>query len=425
MKTFPEKFTEFIRKENLFYKKDKPLLAVSGGVDSVVLCELFHRSGFDFIIAHCNFQLRGEESDRDEHFVRGLAKKYNKEILVKRFDLMDYADKNKVSIQVAARELRYAWFDEILDDWWFTDLRQSDQQAMMKNVVTAHHLTDSTETLLMNFFKGTGISGLHGILPKQGRIIRPLLFAKKEELISFADENKLKWVEDSSNESEKYSRNYLRNKIIPSLTAIYPNIVDNLANNIQRFSEVEILYNQSIHQHKRDLLEKKGNEIHIPVLKLKKTIPLRTVVYEIIKDYNFYPHQVGEVVHLLDSESGKYVQSTTHRIIKNRNWIIIAPNDPGKAEQIIIESLGRWPFAGGELFLHVLPSAGSKSQSDNYIAFLDADKISFPLLVRKWKQGDYFYPLGMRKKKKLARFFIDNKLSKPDKEKIWVIESNK
>jgi tRNA(Ile)-lysidine synthase len=438
MKTLPEKFIEFIVEQNLFSKKDKLLLAISGGIDSIVLCELCYQAEFDFVIAHCNFQLRGEESERDESFVRDLAEKYNKEIFVKKFDTNKYADENKVSIQVAARELRYYWFEEILNGQWSIVNGQSSivnkiegnpnpihHSLFTIHVVTAHHLNDSIETLLMNFFKGTGISGLHGILPKQGKIIRPLLFAKKEELKKFAQKNNLNWVEDSSNESDKYSRNYLRHNIIPSLIEIYPNLTDNLANNIDRFKEIEILYHQSIDQHKKNLLEKKGNEIHIPVLKLKKTLPLNTIVYEIIKDYNFSPQQVEEVINLLDSESGKYIQSSTHRIIKNRNWIIIAPNDFREAEHVIVEGVGLWSLIVGELQIQKLSATNYKLQTENNIADLDADKISFPLLLRKWKQGDYFYPLGMHKKKKLARFFIDNKLSKTDKEKIWVMESNK
>jgi tRNA(Ile)-lysidine synthase len=421
MKMLLEKFNEFISQENLFHPKDKLILAVSGGIDSVVLCELCNQSEFDFIIAHCNFQLRGEESIRDENFVKNLAAKYNKEIFVKKFETEKYAVENKVSIQVAARELRYAWFYEIVNSWQSTD----DSRSTINYILTAHHLNDSIETLLMNFFKGTGIAGLHGILAKQGKIIRPLLFAKKEELKEYAAENKLQWVEDSSNESDKYSRNNLRHKIIPSLTEIYPNLTDNLANNINRFRDIEILFQQSIDQHKKNLLEKKGNEIHIPALKLKKTFPLNTIIYEIIKDYQFSSAQVNDVINLLDSESGKYIQSPTHRIIKNRNWLIIAPNNFQEAEHIIIDSVGRWLFADGELHVQLLQNTNFKIQTENTIANLDADKVSFPLLLRKWKQGDYFYPLGMHKKKKLARFFIDNKLSKTDKEKIMILEMDK
>ncbi len=423
-------FKSFISTQNLFSPKDKLLLAVSGGMDSVVLCELCNLASFDFAIAHCNFQLRGEESERDEKFVRELAAKYNKEIFVKRFETEKYAVDNKVSVQVAARELRYEWFGEIVGRWSMLDDRQKikptiNHPSSLNLIATAHHLDDNIETLLMNFFKGTGIAGLHGILPKQGKIIRPLLFATKEELKQFATENNLQWVEDSSNESDKYSRNYFRHQVIPLVKKIYPSAIKNLSSNIDRFRDIEMLYQQSIIQHKKKLLEKRGNEIHIPVLKLKKSEPLKTIIYEIIKDHNFTSHQIDEAINLLDSESGKYIQSSSHRIIKNRNWLIISPNNLKEAQNIIIDEVGNWQLAVGKLLLDIHPATNHKLQTTNKIAQLDADKIKFPLLFRKWKQGDYFYPLGMKKKKMLGRFFIDNKLSKTDKENISVIEMNK
>lgn len=428
-----QRFQEFIVKENLFQAKDKLLLTVSGGMDSVALCELCYESGFDFVIAHCNFQLRGEESERDENFVKGLAEKYNKEILVKKFNTENSAEENKVSIQVAARELRYSWFYEIINGEWLKGNGKKDSQTSVRHspftihhIATAHHLDDSIETLLMNFFKGTGIAGLHGILPKQGKIVRPLLFAKKDELKAFALANNLQWVEDSSNESDKYSRNYFRHQVIPLIEKIYPQVISNLAGNIHRFGDVEILYQQSVALHKKRLLEQKGNEIHVPLLKLKKSAPLNTLIYEIIKDYQFSSAQVDEVIHLLDSESGRYIQSSTHRIIKNRNWLIISPNNFQETQNMIIdEPMGSLQLSVGNLQFEILSTANYKLQTTNNLAQFDADKIKFPLLLRKWKRGDYFYPLGMKKKKKLARFFIDNKLSQTDKEKVWVIEMNK
>src|ERR1700691_3186171 len=294
MKNLQEKFKEFILFENLFSPNDKLLVAVSGGLDSAVLCALCHQSGFEFVIAHCNFQLRSAESDRDEEFVKNLAQKYEKESFVKKFETEEYARENKISIQVAARKLRYDWFDELVNN------EQGHLLNPIRFILTAHHLDDSVETLLMNFCKGTGISGLHGILPKQGKIVRPLLFAKKEELQNFALVGNLQWVEDSSNQADSYSRNYLRHHIIPSLTKIYPNIINNLSENINRFKEVELLYRQSVSLHKKKLIEQRGKEFHIPILKLKKTIPLNTIVYEIIRDYDFSPLQVHDVVGLLD-----------------------------------------------------------------------------------------------------------------------------
>ncbi|MEJ7671386.1 MAG: tRNA lysidine(34) synthetase TilS [Chitinophagaceae bacterium] len=201
------------------------LLAVSGGVDSVVLCELCKQAGYDFVIAHCNFQLRGEESDRDEHFVRELSKKYKVQIFVKKFETNDYAEKNKLSIQVAARQLRYEWFNFLIGNKQYAKSNEeidNCQLPIANWIVTAHHANDNIETLLMNFFKGTGVSGLRGILPKNGKIVRPILFAKKEELISFANENRLVFVEDSSNASDKYTRNYFRHQLIPIIKEVFP-----------------------------------------------------------------------------------------------------------------------------------------------------------------------------------------------------------
>ncbi len=418
-----QRFKEYIQSNNLFHPKDKLLLAISGGVDSVVLCELCKQAEYDFTIVHCNFQLRGEESERDELFVKELGRKYSVEAFVKKFETQLYATKNKTSIQVAARDLRYSWFAELLSP--------GSQLPTPDYVLTAHHLGDNIETMLMNFFKGTGIAGLRGILPKQGKIIRPLLFAKREEILAFAKENKLNWVEDSSNESDKYSRNYIRHQVIPLIEKIYPEAENNLSQNLQRFRDIEILYHQSVALQKKKLCEQKGNEIHIPVLKLKKTGALHSIVYEIIKGFNFHAAQVDEVIALLESESGRYVASSSHRIIKNRNWLIIAPVVSEEAGNILIESDVQYvKFASdsdrnGSLQLETVSASNCPLQTANSVAQIDFKDITFPLLLRKWKMGDYFYPLGMKKKKKLARFFIDIKLSKTDKEKIWVIESDK
>jgi tRNA(Ile)-lysidine synthase len=373
-------YSEFVIKNRLFSPKDKLLLAVSGGVDSVVLCELCYLTGNDFVIAHCNFQLRGEESDRDENFVRTLGTKYNKEVLVKRFDTQGYSAEHKVSTQVAARELRYSWFYELLGASPNSELRTPDL------LLTAHHADDNIETVLMNFFKGTGIAGLRGILPKQGKIIRPLLSFRKEELMAFAQENNLQWVEDSSNATDKYSRNYFRQQLIPLVQKIYPKADENMLDNIQRFTDTELLYQQAILQHKKKLLEIKGNEIHIPVLKLQKSEPLYSIVYEIIKEYNFTSHQTNDVIGLLSSESGKYVGSSTHRIIRNRAWLIIAPVATEQANTILIEegtsSIQAPAFRLDFLKLNTpdLPTgqAGSRLPTTDSIARLDMKQISFP-----------------------------------------------
>ena len=407
------RFNEFIKKNNLFSEKDKLLLAVSGGVDSVVLCELCKQSGYDFAIAHCNFQLRGKDSDRDEKFVRGLAAKYNVMFHGIKFDTKAIASERKISTQEAARDLRYNWFEE------------TRESSGYKYILTAHHGDDNIETVLMNFFRGTGISGIRGIESKHGFIVRPLLFARRAELEDFLEKNKLDYVSDITNEQDDYTRNYFRNKVIPFIQKSFPEVNENILANITRFKETELLYRKAIQMHKKKLLEFKGKEIHIPVLKLKKTEPLHSIVYEIIRDYGFSSAQVNEIINLLESESGKYVQSLSHRIIKNRNWLIIAPNQSTEAEIVIIERTGNWPFAEGHLKIELVPAPTSNIKASNDFASLDAAEIQFPLLLRKWKPGDYFYPLGMKKKKKLSRFFIDQKFSKTDKEKVWVIEMNK
>lgn len=451
-------FNEYIKKENLFSHHDRLLVAVSGGLDSVVLCELLSRAGFDFVIAHCNFRLRGEESDRDERFVIQVAEKYGKKVFVKAFETSVYAAEQKLSIQVAARQLRYDWFREVLEDWGGGI------------VLTAHHLDDNIETLLMNFFKGTGIAGLRGMLPRQGVVVRPLLFTGRGALQQFALEAGLTWVEDSSNESDKYTRNYFRHRIIPGIQEVFPNALQNLAENTSRFREIELIYRRAVDQQLKKLLEHRGNEVFIPVLKLKLSVPLSTLVYEMITPFGFSAQQTSSVIALLDSGSGKYVVSSTHRILRNRDWLIISPLKTMEAANILIEAGDTSVvYEQGQLALRQLSSAevpaevsgsspvrsatGSKegpatapkqvpaatpkqvsaaspkrvssAGPGNPVAWLDAADIQFPLLLRKWQAGDYFYPLGMRKKKKLARFFIDSKLSIADKEKIWVLEMNK
>jgi tRNA(Ile)-lysidine synthase len=410
-------FRLFIKTENLFQEKDHLLLAVSGGVDSVVLCDLCHRCGFDFVIAHCNFQLRGEESERDEAFVQQLALQYGVSFFVRKFDTIAVAVHEKKSIETTARDLRYQWFYELIS-----------QPALLsiKGIVTAHHADDNIETLLMNFFRGTGITGLRGMLPKQGKIFRPLLFARRSDIEAYARHLATDFVTDSSNLENDYTRNQFRNQIMPLIKESFPGADKNLLNNIQRFKDIAIIYQEHIDLIKKKLLEQKGNEIHIPVMKLLKLVPLGTVLYEIIKEYNFTSHQTDAVISLLKAESGKYVASGSHMILKNRNWLIITPLKSDQADNILIEAPGsKIKFDKGALHIQTGTTVNFKLQTSNLVAQLDAADIRFPLLLRKWKPGDYFYPLGMTKKKKLSRFFIDQKLSLVDKENTWVIEMDK
>lgn len=420
-----EKFRQFIKKNDLFSEKDRLLIAVSGGVDSVVLCELMKLAGYEFGIAHCNFQLRGKDSERDENFVKALAGNYKVKFFVKRFETEKIAAEKKRSIQETARELRYEWFNEILES---VERDSKNNEKPFARILTAHHADDNIETLLINFFRGTGVRGLKGMEPRQGKLVRPLLFARRKELEDFLTANNLRYVQDVTNLENDYTRNYFRNQLIPALQKVFPSVDENLLDNISRFREIAGIYEEHIRREKKSLLEQKGNEIHIPILKLKKSGQLNTIIYEIIKDFNFTPHQVKDTVSLMDSEPGKFVQSSSHRIIKDRRWLIISPLEPELSDHFLIEGAGKWNTGAGKLEFSIQDLRKKPEQKltiESSKACLDAEEVKFPLLLRKWKQGDYFYPLGMRKKKKLSRFFIDQKLSKTEKERTWVIEMDK
>lgn len=423
-------FQQVVKEKHLFSSRDKLVLAVSGGIDSVVLCELCKQAGCEFIIAHCNFRLRGEESERDEQFVKKLGERYQVQVEVKQFDTEEYASVNKLSVQEAARELRYSWFAEIVKREESKLRSEAVALHLTSHVflLTAHHADDNIETVLMNFFRGTGLHGLTGI-PSKGDsslsfVRRPLLDFSREEIVQFAKEHQLNFVEDSSNQSTKYTRNFFRHEIIPAISKVYPQVKENLESNISRFTEIEKLYRLSVNEIKKKLCKKKNNEIHIPVKQLMG-YDNRALIYEIISEYGFSEKQVDEVIKLSESDSGKYIQSASFRIIRHRHWFIISPVVAEESENIIIEqSVDSIQLAIGSLEIRKVPIANYQLSTANSIACLDAKEITFPLLLRRWKAGDYFYPLGMRKKKKIARFLIDQKLSKTEKEKTWVVEMN-
>ena len=305
------------------------------------LCELCKQAGYDFNIAHCNFQLRGEESERDEKFVRQFGEKYKVEVKVKKFDTEKFAEENKMSIQEAARVLRYEWFDELVDSSEFgvrSHETPDSRLPLTTFLLTAHHADDNAETVLMNFCRGTGLHGLTGIPVSYGNIKRPLLIFTKDELIQFAKENKLEFVEDSSNLSSKYTRNLFRNEIIPAISKVYPQVNENLNDNINRFKEIEKLYKLAVSDIKKKLVKEKGSEWHIPVKQLMG-YNNRALIYEIIADFGFTEKQIDEVIKLAESDSGKYIDSPTfnYRIIKHRHWFIISPVNSAESGMIIIE----------------------------------------------------------------------------------------
>lgn len=404
----------------------KIVLALSGGMDSTVLAHLFHQSGIQFIAAHVNYQLRGEESNRDENFVVSLCESLHIPLMIKRIDTKNYMLEKQLSVQVAAREIRYDWFDEI---------RSNDATLREAWVATAHHANDSVETSMMHFFRGTGIEGLKGIssIHNSKKILRPLLTFFKNDIEQFTTENNISFIVDSSNLTNQYTRNFLRNAIIPELENVIPSIQENVFQSTQRFAEVAVLYKQAVNQQLKKMLEQEGNEWHIPILKWKQVIPLQTITWEIIEPFGFSAAQISEVIKLLDASNSSFINSTSHQIIKNRQWMIIAPIAQNESKHIVLEGIGKTLFAGGEIILSLHDSSDLSNELDRItnadhqlnIEWLDANTVCFPLLLRQWSIGDYFYPLGMTKKKKVAKFLIDNRLSKTEKEKIWVIESNK
>lgn len=406
-----------VESNKLFSKEHHLLVACSGGVDSVVLVHLLNSLGYRITILHCNFQLRGDESKRDEIFVRQLSSSLNLDCKIKHFDTEEAMKGMKKGVQETARVLRYTWFQE-----------QLDQYATMGDhpfLLTAHHLDDQCETIAFNFFRGTGIAGLTGMNLKDRNIVRPLLFASKAQILSYASEHKFIWVDDSSNKESVYARNQLRNEVFPAIEKVIPSFKQNLAHNIKRFQEVELIYRQQISLIKKKFIEKKGDAYAIPVNKLKAAAPLDSIVFEIFSDYGFTSSQIEEFKKLLIADSGSYIESDTHRVLKNRDWLIIDPIQEVLSEVFLVEKDdASISFGSHQLEISLHENCQSPSSSMNE-AWLDTKRISFPLVIRTWKKGDYFYPLGMKKKKKVSKFLIDQKLSKTEKEKQFVIESNK
>ncbi len=406
------KYLDIIRRLGL--EKKNLLLAVSGGVDSVVLAHLSQQAGLSFSIAHCNFQLRGEESARDESFVAALAKGMGKHLHVKQFDTKAYADAQKISIQEAARQLRYEWFGQL------------EKEAGAQHTLVAHHADDSIETLLMNFFRGTGLQGLTGIPVSPANnvysvhIVRPLLEIRREDIIEYARMHGLSWVEDSSNQSSDYTRNFFRNEVIPLIQKVYPQAEDNLLDNTIRFQKLAALYQPYVKSLKDKIVEEMPGGQRRVLLKKLVSYQHTSLPFEIFREYGFNEKQVEGIMALAHAQTGKFVENNEWQVIRHRNVLVVAPRVSATG-MIAIADVGETSFPGGTLKLEW--SHAPCITPDPFSAELDASVIEWPLVLRQWKQGDYFYPLGLGKKKKLARFFIDQKLSKAEKENAWVLES--
>ncbi len=380
----------------------------------MVLAHLFLHTGVPFSVAHCNFKLRGAESDGDELLVMTWCETNNITFHATHFDTKGIAKEWKKGTQETARDLRYVWFKNLCEEYSYS------------KIATAHHGNDNVETMLINLFKGTGIAGMHGILPDNGIIIRPLLFAQKEEIMTFVAQNNIQYREDASNASNDYLRNAVRHKLIPAINELFPDSVTRVNESITRFAEVEQIYKKGIEKERKRLLEKRGQDFYIPVLKLKNTTPLNTVVYELISAFGFTALQVGQVVDLINAESGRYVTSASHRIIKNRDFLIITTIPAETTDIILVEQFPCVVETDKKRFSFSLVDKPSEIDKNATVAYIDAKLIELPILLRKWKTGDYFYPIGMNmKKKKVSRVLINEKVPLHEKEHIFVLENQK
>lgn len=407
-------FESFVKKEKLIAKNEVVLLAVSGGCDSVVMCKLFHESGLSFAIAHCNFQLRGKESDEDELFIKQLAKKYKAPCFSVRFETKKHAKSSAISTQMAARELRYKWFEEIRNNNSFA------------KTATAHHQDDVAETVIINLLRGSGIAGFHGISAKKGNIVRPLLFADRKQIEAFAKKNKLAFREDSSNKSDDYLRNKIRHNIIPLLKEINSKASKTIYETTLKIAAAEEIYRQQIEAVSKSTVQKRGTGTHLSIIELKKLSPLKAYLYELLAPFGFSSDVANNVCDSLQSHSGKLFLSSTHRALKDRDNIIITPIEVVVDETEFKISLGvkqiNKPITLS--IKKVTVNASFKISTDKKTASLDAKKLKFPLILRKWKKGDSFCPLGMKQKKKLSDFLIDTKASLFEKENVYVLLSD-
>ena len=385
----------------------KYLLAISGGADSVALLDVCASLGYDFIIAHCNFNLRGEESLRDEMYVRDLAKKYKKPIYVVSFDTINYSEVNNCSIEMAARDLRYNWFNELLIE------------HKCEYILVAHHMGDVVETALINLIRGTGIKGLKGISQINDKVVRPLLDYSKDDILKYLKSRNIDFCDDSSNFETDYTRNKIRLNIIPEFEKINPSFKRTMYENTKRFSEIEVLFNERVQEVLNDITSYSADRILISIEKLKNTNAKNTVLYELLKRYGFNNLLVDEIISSLDSLSGKYFDSKSHRLVKDRDSLILYKLSDLSNKEYIFDSSIDIPI---NISVKLFKADDYSIKRDKNIACFDAEKVNMPLKLRKWKQGDYFFPFGMKgRKKKLSDFFADNKFSLKDKEDCWLV----
>lgn len=400
-------FKTHIDKTFPFLTKSKLLIAISGGIDSVVLTHLCHSANLNIALAHCNFNLRGDESDADENFVVALAEHLNVEVFTQRFDTKAYATDNKCSIQMAARDLRYNWFSELA------------AQLQFDYILTAHHADDNLETFLINFTRGTGLEGLTGIPEINDTFVRPLLPFSSEQIKAYANANNITWREDSSNASVKYLRNKLRHQVVPILKEINPSLLQSFQTTLENLNDTADIVEESTNAVLKRAIETMNEHfITFKISEFKKVNNPKAYMFEVFKSFGFT--EWNDMVALLDAETGKQIRSNTHRLVKNREHLLLSPFKNNNApEEISIsktEIQKETPF--GVLYFE---AADAILKPEQHTIYVDKDKLKYPLVLRKKQEGDVLYPLGMTGKKKLSKYFKDEKLSLLDKENTWLL----
>ncbi|MEJ7778631.1 MAG: tRNA lysidine(34) synthetase TilS [Daejeonella sp.] len=409
----PKRLSAFIKQHALFVPGERILLAVSGGRDSVLMAHLFKNEGFNFGIAHCNFNMRGEESKQDERFTAKLAKELDVPYYTKGFDTKGYSLEHHISIQMAARDLRYQWLEQIRSEEGFN------------YVAVAHHQNDVIETMLLNLTRGTGIAGMHGILPNSGKLIRPLLAFTRDEIDELVHNLAIAYRDDSSNESTKYARNKIRLDVIPALKAINPSLEQTFEANRKRFAELEILLNIHVEERRKVLFKKLNEEeFEIDLPGLKGLHPIDTLLYELFKPYGFTDAVLHDLSSSWDGHSGKTFSSLFYDLNLDRNRLILIRKKINFDCDILIKenrSLLNWNDK--KFRSDVISLADLHLRKDAAVAQLDIDLLTFPLILRKWKPGDHFYPLGLKGKQKLSDLFIQQKVPLNRKNDIGVLEN--
>ncbi|PIE88400.1 MAG: tRNA lysidine(34) synthetase TilS [Bacteroidetes bacterium] len=389
------------------------LLAVSGGVDSMCMCHLFQHAEIPYGIAHCNFRLRGAESDADEAFVRAYAEALGVPCFTRAFDTKGYAATQGISIQMAARALRYEWFDTLLVPNGYD------------YVATAHHLDDQVETFFINLIRGSGIAGLHGIRPLTGKVLRPLLFATRSEILSYVEAHAIPYREDRSNASIKYLRNRIRHEVLPRMEAIEPNFSRKVNRTVSFLRKSEMIVNQCIEEAERVAVRKENDKIVINIRALWHYEPTDYYLYHFVRPYGFTASQVEDMMRALSNPPGGQFLSQSHLLFVGREEIVLVPRREVPEAYYLLEEKSEqmasswcWKMGREAIDPSVFVFPGSESE-----VCLDSAKIRFPLTLRHWREGDFFFPLGMNHKKLLSDFFVDKKMDVLQKRETWLLLS--